>query len=382
MRIFLTSLIATTCVYAYQPTPLTEGAKAPDFTLPGVDGKDHSLKDFSGGKALAVIFTTNHCPDAIASHGRMVALVDHFKGQSVKFVAINSNSPKGLHPPELGWTVYDDSFEHMKLIAKDSKFNLPYLYDGETQEVAKAYGAVATPHIFVFDGDLKLRYNGRIDNGKRRLGPVEKNEARDALEAILAGRKVEVVKTRPVGCTTKWMEKAGMVADQDRKWKEQPVTVEVANAETLGKLAANKGRSGMRLINIWSTSCGPCVLEFPELAKIYRQYSWQEFEFIPVSLDPAKDLDKVTRFLKTQECGLSPRTKPFLDEEKRTTNNYLFDGDTEDLAKALDPEWNGAIPYTLLVGKNGKVLYRHSGVIDPMVVKKKIVEQVWKSSEE
>ncbi len=378
----LISLLATSSLLAYTPVPLTEGTKAPDFKLPGVDGKDYTLKDFSGGKALAVIFTTNHCPDAIASHGRMVALVDHFKGNSVQFVAINSNSPEGLHPPELGWTVYDDGFEHMKLIAKDSRFNLPYLYDGKTQEVAKAYGAVATPHVFIFDGDLKLRYNGRMDNGKRRVGPVEKNEARDALEAILAGKKVDPVKTRPVGCSTKWMEKAAMVAEQDRKWKAQPVTVEVADAATLGRLVANKGRSGMRLINLWSTSCGPCVAEFPELAKIYRQYSWQEFEFIPISLDPATDIDKVTRFLKRNECGLSPRTKPLLDEEKRTTNNYIFDGDTEDLAKAIDPEWNGALPYTLLVGKEGEILYRHSGVIAPMKLKKTIVAQVWKRSGE
>ncbi|MCX8239353.1 MAG: redoxin domain-containing protein [Akkermansiaceae bacterium] len=382
MRILLISLLATSSLFAYTPTPLTEGAKAPEFKLPGVDGRNYSLKDFSGGKALAVIFTTNHCPDAIASHGRMVALVDHFEGESVKFVAINSNSPEGLHPPELGWTVYDDSFEDMRLIAKDSKFNLPYLYDGKTQEVAKAFGAVATPHVFIFDGGLKLRYNGRMDNGKRRLGPVEKNEAREAIEAILAGQKVDPVKTRPVGCSTKWMEKSAMVAGQDRKWKAQPVTVEIADAATLGRLAANKGRNGMRLLNLWSTSCGPCVAEFPELAKIYRQYSWQEFEFIPISLDPATDIDKVTKFLKQNECGLSPRTKPLLDEEKRTTNNYLFDGDTEDLAKAIDPEWNGALPYTILVGKEGKILFRHSGVIVPMELKKKIVEQVWAKSAE
>ncbi|MFT6863879.1 MAG: thiol-disulfide isomerase/thioredoxin [Akkermansiaceae bacterium] len=382
MRSLFLTLLPMTSLLAYTPTPLTEGQKAPEFQLPGVDGKEYSLKDFTGGQALAVIFTTNHCPDAIASHGRMVALVDHFKGKAVKFVAINSNSPKGLHPPELGWTVYDDSFEDMKLIAKDSGFNLPYLYDGETQKVAKAFGAVATPHVFIFDGELKLRYNGRIDNGRRRVGPVEKNEARDAIKAVLAGKKPAVAKTRPVGCTTKWMEKAGMVAGEDRKWKAQPVTVEVTNAATLGKLATNKGRSGMRLINLWSTSCGPCVAEFSDLVKIYRQYSWQEFEFIPISLDPAGDLDKVTRFLKQNHCGLSPRTKPLLDAENRTTNNYLFDGDTEDLAKAIDPEWDGAMPYTVLIGKNGKVLFRHSGVIDPLTLKKKIVEQVWKRSEE
>ncbi|YCM46709.1 redoxin domain-containing protein [Verrucomicrobiaceae bacterium 227] len=382
MRTLILTALATATLHAYTPVPLIEGAKAPDFSLPGVDGKTHTLADFSGGKALAVIFTTNHCPDAIASHGRMVALVDHFEGKDVKFVAINSNSPEGLHPPELGWTIFDDSFEHMKLISADSKFNLPYLYDGETQEVAKAYGAVATPHVFIFDADLELRYNGRMDNGKRRVGPVEKNEARDAIEAILEGKKVEIVKTRPVGCTTKWKEKATMVAGEDRKWKEQPVTVELAKAEVIAGLVANKGRSGMRLINLWSTSCGPCVMEFPDLAAIYRQYSWQDFEFIPVSLDAPKDLEKVTKFLKRQQCGLSPRTKPLVQEDGRKTNNYIFDGDTEDLAKAIGSGWNGALPYTLLVGENGEVLFRHSGQIEPLELKRKIVAQVWKSNAE
>ena len=382
MRTLILTALATATLHAYTPVPLIEGAKAPDFSLPGVDGKTHTLADFSGGKALAVIFTTNHCPDAIASHGRMVALVDHFEGKDVKFAAINSNSPEGLHPPELGWTIFDDSFEHMKLISADSKFNLPYLYDGETQEVAKAYGAVATPHVFIFDADLKLRYNGRMDNGKRRVGPVEKNEARDAIEAILEGKKVEIVKTRPVGCTTKWKEKATMVAGEDRKWKEQPVTVELAKAEVIAGLVANKGRSGMRLINLWSTSCGPCVMEFPDLAAIYRQYSWQDFEFIPVSLDAPKDLEKVTKFLKRQQCGLSPRTKPLVQEDGRKTNNYIFDGDTEDLAKAIGSGWNGALPYTLLVGENGEVLFRHSGQIEPLELKRKIVAQVWKSNAE
>ncbi len=382
MRLLICSLLAVGSLHAYTPVPLEEDAKAPDFSLPGVDGKTYTLKDFSGGEALAVIFTTNHCPDAISSHGRMVALVDHFKGKPVKFVAINSNSPEGLHLPELGWTVYDDSFEDMKLISADAKFNLPYLYDGETQGTAKAYGAVATPHVFIFDGDLKLRYNGRMDNGRRRLGPVEKNEARDAIEAILAGKKPAVVKTRPVGCTTKWKEKSGMVAEENRKWKDQEITVEVAGADAMGKLVANKGRKGMRLINLWSTTCGPCLAEFPDLAEICRQYSWHDFEFISLSFDEESDKEKVTKFLKQQEVGLSPRNRPLLKEDGRTTSHFIFKGDTEDLGKVFKDKWNGALPFTLLVGPEGEVLYEHSGKIDPLTLKKKIVAQIWKRSEE
>jgi peroxiredoxin len=282
----------------------------------------------------------------------------------------------------LGWTIYDDGFEDMQLIARDQNFNLPYLFDGETQAVAKAYGAVATPHVFIFDEKLMLRYTGRMDNGRRRVGPVEKNEARDAIEAILAGREVAVKKTRPVGCSTKWKEKAEKVAKEDAKWKAHPVTVELAHAEVIAKLVKNEGGEGMRLFNLWSTTCGPCVNEFPALAGIYRQYSWQEFEFIPISLDPTDAVKEVREFLKRQQCGLSDRTKPLLEEEGRTSNNLLFEGDTEDLAKAVDPEWDGALPYTFLVGPGGKILFRHSGEIEPLALKRAIVKQVWAKNAE
>ena len=365
----------------YQPVPLEQGASAPDFSLTGVDGKTYRLEDFSGGTATVVIFTTNHCPDAIASIDRMIALVDQFEKRGVKFVAINSNSPEGLHLPELGWTVYNDGFEDMKRIAEDSKFNLPYLYDGDTQEVAKAYGAVATPHLFIFDSKLQLRYNGRMDDGRRSLGPAKKNEARDALTSLLDGKEPATIKTRPIGCTIKWKEKSGKVAIANEQWKKNPVTVELATTDTIAKLVANEGRSGMRLFNIWSTSCGPCVLEFPDLAKIYRQYSWQSFEFIPISLDPSSEKATVAQFLEQHECGLAPRTKPLVTKDGRTTNNYLFEGDPEELANALDPEWNGALPHTLLVGPNGKILFRHTGMIEPLALKKAIVAQVWAKPE-
>ena len=363
---------------AYQPQTITQDTKAPDFSLKGVDGKTYTLADFSGGKATVVIFTTNHCPDAIASFGRMKQLVSDYESKGVKFVAINSNSPEGLHLEELGWSAYDDSYETMKLLAKDLEFNLPYLYDGDTQEVAKAYGAVATPHVFVFDADLKLKYNGRMDDARRKLGAAEKNEARDAIEAVLKGEVPTVTKTRAHGCSTKWKEKAGHVANMDQKWKERPVTLAEVDAAGMAKLAANKGRTGMRLFNIWSTTCGPCVAEFPDLVAISRRFSWGEFEFIPISTDPLQDKDKVLKFLDRQECGLPERIEQLVKEDGRTTNNLIFKGDIDDLGKSLDPEWSGAMPHTVLVGPDGKILYRHTGLIDAMELRKVIVEQVWK----
>lgn len=382
--ILATCALASTAAIAlaYTPVPLEQGASAPDFELQNVDDKAYTLADVQGEKATAIIFTTNHCPDAIAAVDRIKSLVDQFKAQGVGFAAINSNSPAGLRLDELRFTAYSDSFEDMKLVAEESELNLPYLYDGKTQAIAKAYGAVATPHIFIFDADLKLKYNGRMDDGRRSLGPAKKNEARDALTAILAGKEPKIIKTRPIGCTTKWLEKAGAVATSDKKWNEQPVIVETIDAETVAKLVANEAHSTFRLFNIWSTSCGPCVAEFPDLAAIYKQYSLQNLEFIPISLDPPKDIDKVTDFLKEHHVGTASRVQQLLKKDGRTTNNYVFDGDTEDLAKALDPEWNGAMPHTLLIDENGKVLFRHTGKIEPLALKKAIVAEVWRKEAE
>ncbi|MEP4077335.1 redoxin domain-containing protein [Haloferula sp.] len=380
MKIVLSSLaLAVTAMADYKPTTLVQGAAAPEFSLVGVDGKTLKLADVRGEKATVVIFTTNHCPDAIASFGRMTALVDAFQSKGVGFVAINSNSPKGLHLAELAFTTLDDSYEAMKVIAKENEFNLPYLYDGETQEVAKSYGAVATPHAFIFDADLKLKYNGRLSDGRRKLGPAKKNEARDALTAILAGEDPEIIKTRPIGCSTKWLEKSGKVAQVDKQWAEQEVSVENVTADEVSKLVANKGGSEFRLINVWSLTCAPCIMEFPDLAKIYRQYSFHKFEFITLNVDdPTKDRAKVTDFLKEQELGIHRRIKAIVEKEKRTTNNFIFEGDTEDLAKALDPDWSGALPHTLLVDQTGKVIFRHTGVVDPEELKKAVVAEVWR----
>ena len=176
--LLITSLAFTAVASAdYKPVPLAQGASAPDFSLVNVDDKTMTLADIKGEKATAIIFTTNHCPDAIAAVGRTKALVEKFKPQGVGFVAINSNSPEGLHLAELAFTTGDDSFEAMKPFAKDNELNHPYLYDGDTQEVAKAYGAISTPHIFIFDSDLKLKYNGRIDDGSPQHWPRRKERS-------------------------------------------------------------------------------------------------------------------------------------------------------------------------------------------------------------
>ena len=201
--------------FAYEPKTLEIGAAAPDFNLLGTDDQRHSLADFADSDILVVIFTTNHCPDAIASYSRMRQMVDDYHDRNVGFVAINGNNPEAVMLDELRWTRYDDTFESMKIVAKDEHFNLLYLYDGKTQAVTKAYGAVATPHVFIFDRQRKLQYTGRLDSGRRNPGRAATSESRDAIDALLAGKPVSTPKTLVFGCSTKWIEDRPLVAQSD-----------------------------------------------------------------------------------------------------------------------------------------------------------------------
>ncbi|MBI4994061.1 thioredoxin family protein [Candidatus Peregrinibacteria bacterium] len=160
------------------------GANAADFSLPGIDGKTYGLKNFVGKKALVIIFMCNHCPYVKATIDRLIALQNEFGPAGAQFVGINANDDKD-YP--------DDSFENMKKFALKRGINFPYLRD-EMQKTAKAYTAVCTPDIFVYDKNLGLAYHGRIEN----------NELAEALKALLEGKKPSQDQKPSMGCSIKW----------------------------------------------------------------------------------------------------------------------------------------------------------------------------------
>ena len=243
------------------PPVLAIGAQAPDFHLPGVDGKPYRLQDFASSKLLAVIFTCVHCPTAQLYESRIKQLVTDYKDKGVAFVAIQPNNPKAVHLSELGYTDMNDSLAEMKIRAQHRKFNFPFLYDGDTQSVARKYGPVATPHIFLFGQDRKLRYQGRVDTSQRNA-PDKTEDARNAIEALLAGKPVPVENTPSVGCSTKWAFKAVGSQEEMNKIAERPVTLDLATPEQIKTLRANKSGK-LLLVNFWATWCGPCTDEFP-----------------------------------------------------------------------------------------------------------------------
>lgn len=351
------------------------GDPAPDFRLPGIDGRTHTLAEYKDAKLLMIVFISNHCPDSHAAQGRIAALADEMKDKGLVVVTINPNSPEGLSINELGYSKYGDGFEDMKKYAADTKLSLPYLYDGDKQVVARAYGCLATPHVFLFDGQDKLRYKGQFDDSRfADESTVHSRDARNAVVALLARKPVPVEVTRPHGCSTKWAEKRTLVAALEEKWNSTPVDVEPIDAAGVAALRKNDTQK-VRLFNVWATWCVPCLAEFPELVKTARQFGNREFELITISLDDPKDRDRAKTFLEKQGAGLMDRLRRSLKAEGRTTNSYLFTGaDTAELMKVLDPGWTGGAPHSVLVAPGGEVIWRHSGPVDGDDLRGKILE--------
>ncbi|HTY88147.1 MAG TPA: redoxin domain-containing protein [Candidatus Acidoferrum sp.] len=335
---------------------LALGSPAPDFNLPGVDGRNWALKDFAPAKILVVVFTCNHCPTAQYYEERLKQITTNYQDKGVAVVAIMPNDPKSVRLDELGWTDLGDSFEEMKIRARDHGFSFPYLYDGDTESVAHAYGPVATPHVFVFDAARKLRYVGAIDNSER-IQHVTKQYLRDALDALLAGQEPPVTQTKVVGCSIKWSGKEASAQAYLNKLAAEPVTVSPADTNVLRNLRQNDS-SKFRLVNFWATWCAPCVAEFSEFVTLNRMYRHRDFEMVTVSLNQPDEEAKVLEFLKKHEAS---------------NRNFIFaSADREALINAFDPGWSGVVPYTVLISPEGKVVYSEVGSIDSLALKRAI----------
>jgi thiol-disulfide isomerase/thioredoxin len=363
LSLILLFLICTRNSYSQTTHPdpklLEPGSKAPDFSLPGVDGKQYSLRSFEKAPVLIIIFSCNHCPTAQAYEDRIVAIAKDYRAKGVALVMISPNSPEAVSYSELGYTDMGDSFEEMKLRAKNKGFTFPYLYDGETQKCSLEYGPVATPHCFVFDRNRILRYSGRVD-GSEKPGTGNGEDLRNAIDAVIAGRSVSPPVTKVFGCSVKWSWKSENKQKLYKQWAALPVIIEDIDVNGIKELVKNSTSGKLRLINIWATWCGPCVTEFPDLVIIDRMYRGRQFEFITISADKIEKKQEVLNFLRLKEAS---------------NKNYIFNNnDVYQMIEAVDPEWQGGLPYTLVVEPGGKVIFKKQDTIDPQEMKKLIVD--------
>ena len=344
---------------ARHPT-LPIGAQAPDFFLPGVDGKRHHLSEYKDFPILAIVFTCDHCPTAQLYEGRIKKLVDDYRPKGVGFVAIQPNAVAAASAHEMNYTDVDDSLDGMIIRAKYRHFNFPYLYDGETQAVAEAYGPKATPHVFIFDKDRKLQFEGRIDNNQRE-SLVKTQDTRAALDAMLAGKPI-AVKTTPVfGCATKWKDQIEMKQRETKQFQALPVNLEMATADLLKSLRSNSTGKFL-MINFWATWCGPCVEEFHDILQTYLWYRSRNFELITVSVNSPDEKKDVAKFL---------------EDEHSAVRNLLFSSDdVYAMQAAFDPEWDSGVPFTIVLAPDGKVIYREAGEIHLLDMRRAILSNL------
>ena len=349
-------------------TRLAIGAKAPEFRLPGVDGRWHALSDYEEAKVLVIIFTCNHCPAAQKFEQDFNAIAREYASKGVALIAISSSSPLGVEDWELGWCDIGDDYESMKVRAKEKKFLFPYLYDGDDQRASLAYGALTTPHLFVFDEEKILRYTGRP--GKR---PTKRNkltgradDLRSAIDDLLSGRKIAKPVTVNIGCSTKWSWKHGHLSEPWNDWRKTEVTLQEIDDAGIKDLLKNDSNR-LRLVNVWATWCTSCLGEYTNFVKLHGIYHPRElydaksgFEFVSLCVDS----------LEKKEVA-----KNLLDRFQSRVKNYIYDEErVEQLAELLDPQWSGALPYTVLIAPGGEVLYRYQGAVDFAELRKLIIE--------
>jgi len=355
---FLLVLVVSLAASAQEVHPtLALGSAAPDFSLPGVDGKTHSLSEYASSPILVVAFTCNHCPIAQMYEQRIQQLAADYKRRGVAVVAIQPNDPAAIRVDELDSSDVSDSLAEMKIRVAYKHLTYPYLYDGATQQVTRAYGPQATPHVFIFDQQRRLRYEGRIDNSYR-TELVKSQDARSAIDALLAHKDVAVKHTGVFGCSTKWKEKAAAREAALQKLEQQQVSVDLASKAELTKLRTNPSHQ-MMLVDFWATWCGSCVVEFADLEDTLRMYSGRDFSLVTVSANMPDEKASVLRFLQKHHA---------------TSKNLLFSSDdTASLQTAFDPKWDSAVPYTILLSGDGKVLYKKLGSVDTLELRRTIL---------
>ena len=341
---------------AEHPT-LAIGAPAPDFALPGTDGKVHRLADYAGSPVLAIVFISNHCPASQLYEGRIKALTADYAAKGVRLIAIAPNGPDAASPHELNYTDVDDSPEAMKIRATWRKFNFDYLYDGETQGVSHRYGPKVTPHIFIFDAQRRLRFEGRIDDNMKEAR-AQTHEARDAIDALLAGKPVAVSHTAVFGCSTKWMTHAAAAKQEMAEWFKQPVKIEPVSGDGLRKLRANPTGKFL-LVNFWATWCAPCEREYPALLQTYLWYRSRNFDFVSVSVDDPAQRADVQKFLEKYHSGIR--------------NLHVDSDDVYKVMASFDKSWESGVPFTMLIAPDGSAVYQRAGEVDVLKLRRTIL---------
>lgn len=347
LTVLLLAIAASACRGA-DSAGLPTGSPAPDFSLPGADGKTYALRDFANSPVLVVLFTGNTCPTSQLYESRVRKLHEAYRDKGVAVVAINPNKPEHVQLADLAFSDVGESLADMKIRAEHRGLPYPYLSDGAAQAVTKQFGVNTVPHVFVFDQTRALRYQGRIDDDVREEG-VKSHYARDAVDALLAGKPAPTERTGTQGCPVQGLTTPVPPDQQLAAFEQRQVTVDMVGAEDLKELRQNP-TDKLLMVNFWATWCAPCVTEFPELEKTYRMYQPRGLEFIPVSVNDPEERPAVVEFLERHHAS--------------HPNKLFGSSDVYGLQAAFDPNMPAPVPFTVLLAPNGDVLYQELGEAD------------------
>jgi thiol-disulfide isomerase/thioredoxin len=333
MGMLALTLTATGCAADRSPA-LAIGSPAPDFTLPGIDGRTHTLAEYGGSAVLALVFTSNSCPASQRAEAQLAGLQRTYGPKSVALVAVNANNAEAMSLEDLAYTEVGESIDHMKVRAEYRRFDYTYLSDGQSQTLTKQAGVVTLPHAFVFDRGRALQYEGGLDG------------AGAAIDDLLAGTRVRSSRTPVAGCPVKTLTSPPVPDRALAAFQSAPVKVEPIDADGMKRLRYN-GTGKLLMVNFWATWCAPCVTEFPDLETTYRMYARRGLEFVTVSVnDPAE----------------RPAVEEFLQKHHASHPNKQFaTADVYGLQAAFDPNLPAPVPLTLLLAPNGDVLYQELG---------------------
>ena len=259
----------------------------------------------------------------------------------------------------------------MKIRAAEKKFPFPYLYDGEKQTVSMSYGATVTPQIFIFDKDRKLRYTGAIDENP--YGTRGTSYTINAIDALLAGKKIPVAITRPFGCSVKWGYKRKAVNEATAAWKAKPVKLADLDAAGAKTLVANDGNF-LRVICVWSLDDASCKAGLADLIHLRRIFEFRPVELMTVNCDPAARRADVLAFLKARHAAAPGASRWRPPQIKRPPCNYFATVDKAKLQAALGKTTKPGVPRIVMLMPGGEVIYTQEGTLDVGALRKRITK--------